>query len=474
MPRRRPTVETAATAAASPSWARSVTRAPVTSRSVASRAREARLRRHRRHPLSLPPERRTGHVDLEAAASRAASRARRAVHLDHDVAEVGGRADRAAVHGAVEEQPAADARADGQHDDVPRAGGRPGPGLGEHRRVAVVVDEHRDPEALGHDIGEGHVHERKVVGDRRDPAPAIDQAGDPEADRVDRPTGGAADLVDGRDDGVEQLAGLQAPDPAVRAVADVEPLVERARQELRPAEVHPDDAHVGHVGHHTPAPWTTNHAPGTRDRGERPQYTVYRSRPRYLAFLDRRAASEPSAELRRLRQDAGDVQSRRRPWTAKRVLRWIVLAIAAWLALSFVLFMVSAQFKQEQVSPAAERALDSSGPMPFFPNTILVLGSDARPKRQQGGRCEPRRPEPVGHDHADPHRRREVGAAVDPARHRGRHPGQRPEQDQRRLRLRRRRPGDHHGQALPRHRDQPRRRGQLRELPRLHQRARRA
>ena len=129
--------------------------------------------------------------------------------------------------------------------------------------------------------------------------------------------------------------------------------------------------------------------PRGRDRGERPKYTVYRSRPRYLAFLDRRAASEPSAALRRMREDAGDVTPRRKPWTAKRVLKWIVVAIAAWLALSFALFMISAQFKQEQVSPAAKRALDSSGPMPFFPTTILVLGSDARPKGSKEGGANP-------------------------------------------------------------------------------------
>ena len=64
-----------------------------------------------------------------------------------------------------------------------------------------------------------------------------------------------------------------------------------------------------------------------------------------------------------------------------------------------------------------------------------------------------------------------LGAPVDPARHGRRHPRPRAQQDQRRLRVRR--PGARHpdGQALPRHRDQPRRRGRLRQLPRPHRRA---
>ena len=44
---------------------------------------------------------------------------------------------------------------------------------------------------------------------------------------------------------------------------------------------------------------------------------------------------------------------------------------------------------------------------------------------------------PLGHDHADPHRRRARGAALDPARHRRRNPRSRPGEDQRRPRVRR-------------------------------------
>jgi LCP family protein required for cell wall assembly len=53
--------------------------------------------------------------------------------------------------------------------------------------------------------------------------------------------------------------------------------------------------------------------------------------------------------------------------------------LAAWLLLSFVLFVVSAQFEQDQVSDAAKNQLDGGGPLPFAANTVLVIGSDARP-----------------------------------------------------------------------------------------------
>ena len=104
-------------------------------------------------------------------------------------------------------------------------------------------------------------------------------------------------------------------------------------------------------------------------------------------------------------------------------------------------------------------------------NTILVLGSDARTE----GLAEPGSggPSRCGLDHAAAHRRRRERVALDPARHGRRHPRPRDEQDQRRVRVRRRRPRHADGQGVARGRGQPRRRGQLRELPAADRRARR-
>jgi len=58
------------------------------------------------------------------------------------------------------------------------------------------------------------------------------------------------------------------------------------------------------------------------------------------------------------------------------VVRWIALAVAGWLLLSFVLFVVSAQL-EGGVSSEAEAALSGNGNF-FSGATVLVLGSDER------------------------------------------------------------------------------------------------
>lgn len=117
------------------------------------------------------------------------------------------------------------------------------------------------------------------------------------------------------------------------------------------------------------------------DDRERPQYTRYRSRPRLLEGLRR----GPEPEFRHLggvreerRRRIG--RARRKRWTAGRVVKWVALALGVWLGVSLVLFLVSAQIEQGKVSESARSALDRGGPLPFAPNTILVIGSDARPR----------------------------------------------------------------------------------------------
>ena len=105
----------------------------------------------------------------------------------------------------------------------------------------------------------------------------------------------------------------------------------------------------------------------------RPEYKVYRSRPR---LLERRRRLPEFSGPGTLRGHAG--RRRGRPLTAGRVARYLVAALAAWLLLSLVLFLVSAQIEEAKTPGSAERALDIGGIMPFAPNTILVLGSDAR------------------------------------------------------------------------------------------------
>jgi LCP family protein required for cell wall assembly len=114
---------------------------------------------------------------------------------------------------------------------------------------------------------------------------------------------------------------------------------------------------------------------------EPPPYTIYRTGPRL--FGRRRELGSPLDELRGDGQEPGRrrrLRLPRGPWSVGRVIRWLVLAVVAWLALSLVLFLVSAQIEQDKVSGEAEAQLTGGGFPLVSANTILVLGSDARPK----------------------------------------------------------------------------------------------
>jgi LCP family protein required for cell wall assembly len=107
----------------------------------------------------------------------------------------------------------------------------------------------------------------------------------------------------------------------------------------------------------------------------KPEYKVYRSRKRPLQRLS--GGTDLNALKRRLSRARNEEPSgERRRITPGRVLKWIALAIAGWILLSLVLFLISAQL-QDGVSPEAERALSDDGNL-LTGSTILVLGSDAR------------------------------------------------------------------------------------------------
>jgi LCP family protein required for cell wall assembly len=139
---------------------------------------------------------------------------------------------------------------------------------------------------------------------------------------------------------------------------------------------------------------------------EPPPYTLYRSRPRLLPR--NRAQESPLDELRGDGRPPGE-QGRRRwfrlagrgrvgkPWSVGRVVKVVALAIVGWLLLSFVLFMISATFNQDKVSDEAKAQLTNSGYPLWSANTILVLGSDARPKgsKEPGANSGPSRSDSI-------------------------------------------------------------------------------
>ena len=108
---------------------------------------------------------------------------------------------------------------------------------------------------------------------------------------------------------------------------------------------------------------------------DEPEYTVYRSRRGPLSRFKR---EEPGGldDLRRDRRPAAPKRARK-PLSVGRVVKWVLVAAAAWVLLSSLIFLVSAQLA-EHSSDQAEAALTRSGSLMTGSN-ILVIGSDARP-----------------------------------------------------------------------------------------------
>jgi LCP family protein required for cell wall assembly len=114
--------------------------------------------------------------------------------------------------------------------------------------------------------------------------------------------------------------------------------------------------------------------PGDGEAG--PEYTLYRG-----ARLPRPADSRPiGRRFGRAHRPAWTRRSggRKRAITFGRVVRWLAIGVVAWVAVSAVLFVVSAQLAPG-VSGDAKAVLTASGWPLTSSNTILVLGSDQRP-----------------------------------------------------------------------------------------------
>jgi LCP family protein required for cell wall assembly len=125
-------------------------------------------------------------------------------------------------------------------------------------------------------------------------------------------------------------------------------------------------------------------------------YNVYRSKPKLFGRRDddgglttaqpeeqappRGWDEEPPPRRRRRLPLPRRRPGRRRRFGFWRILRWLVTGVVAWLAISLVLFLVSAQIQSASVSDAADAELGGAGYPLTSPNTVLVLGSDARPK----------------------------------------------------------------------------------------------
>jgi cell envelope-related function transcriptional attenuator common domain len=115
------------------------------------------------------------------------------------------------------------------------------------------------------------------------------------------------------------------------------------------------------------------------DKGEKPPYTVYKSRP---SLRDR--IRKPS--LQSIRRESGGgggirgffsrLTGGKRPW-----LRWILIFAVGWLLLSFITFAISAQIQKGKLPQSAKDAL-KGGPAVLAGQNILIIGGDRRGKTQ--------------------------------------------------------------------------------------------
>ncbi|HEY2637424.1 MAG TPA: LCP family protein [Solirubrobacteraceae bacterium] len=114
--------------------------------------------------------------------------------------------------------------------------------------------------------------------------------------------------------------------------------------------------------------------------GEDRPYTTYKARPKGL--LARLRGQEGLDELRPEAGGGppGDKGPRtRKPITVGRVVKWVALAVVAWVGFSLVLFLVSAQLEQGRI----KTDLGGAGYPLWAKNTILLIGTDQRPKNSK-------------------------------------------------------------------------------------------
>jgi LCP family protein required for cell wall assembly len=125
---------------------------------------------------------------------------------------------------------------------------------------------------------------------------------------------------------------------------------------------------------------------GSQRPPEPPEYNVYRSRK---GFFSRLRSADLSSLKRRPKlpweRPGGDREPRRergpRPQRPafRRALKWVGIAVLGWILLSFLAFAVSAQLQSFKLSGEAKDALHGNPFLLPSAQTILVLGTDARP-----------------------------------------------------------------------------------------------
>ncbi len=137
-------------------------------------------------------------------------------------------------------------------------------------------------------------------------------------------------------------------------------------------------------------PATPSRTPLRAKKENGPDYNVYRSRGGPLGKL--RGAISLTALKERIGRGEGARSPKVSPKPPEQtggpgekprwrtVLRWTLIVAGAWFLLSVVLFAISAQIQKGKLADAAAAELGGNPLLAAFPQTILVIGTDARPE----------------------------------------------------------------------------------------------
>jgi LCP family protein required for cell wall assembly len=125
---------------------------------------------------------------------------------------------------------------------------------------------------------------------------------------------------------------------------------------------------------------------GDQQSSGKPEYKVYRSRKGFFSRFRSPDLSNLRERAKRPPKDGGGRGGKERkrggsrPSSGRRrVLKWVGIAVGGWLLLSLLAFMVSAQLQEFKLSGGAKEVLGGNPFLLASPQTILVLGTDARP-----------------------------------------------------------------------------------------------
>ena len=112
-------------------------------------------------------------------------------------------------------------------------------------------------------------------------------------------------------------------------------------------------------------------------RPEKPEYTVYRSRPGLRGRFGKPDLTSLRDRLARGRAPKPGSDTQGRPlW--RRGLRWVGLAALVWILISVLAFAISAQIQKGKLADGIDEELDGNPFLLASPQTILVLGTDVR------------------------------------------------------------------------------------------------